>query len=385
MNRRVRPDRRECLAAGLAITAGLWAGRRASCPGELSQAGPRIWEGSTPPAFSLIPVVGDGRWIWREPPAETGLLEPREFSLTTRIEWRGKGDATSLWATTVAPVAHPEQELLDAEIVVEGCAAETRALADTAAQFIATAPRIVAGQRIVAELRQRWRLYKSSHGFSRERFPFEQPGLDEAAAIWLSSSPGIECRGGKLSGLAGSIASPNDHPWDKARAFFEWTCREIAPRPGDYTSVDEALKNRVGDCEERAGVFIALCRVSGIPARLVWVPNHAWAEFALADDEGVWHWIPAHTAAYPWFGWTGAHELVLQKGDRIVIPETGRPVRLLGDRWGSAGAMPELAITAELTPLGETIESAGPGARTRDRESRWQLVERHPDDQQMRV
>lgn len=379
-----RPDRRECLAAGFVIATGLWAERAQSAVGRSPEVAARIREGATPPAFSLIPVVGDGKWIWREPPAQTGLLEPREFSLTTRIEWRGRGDATDLWATTVAPVAHPEQEPLESETVVDGCAAEVRALAGTAAQFVATAPRIAAGQRIVAELRQRWRLFKTNHGFSRERFPQQQPELDEADRLWLSDSPGIECHGGKLVHLARSITSPNEHPWDRARAFFEWTIREIAPQPGNYTSVDEALRNRVGDCEERAGVFIALCRVSGIPARLVWVPNHAWAEFALADHEGDWHWIPAHTAAYPWFGWTGAHELVLQKGDRIVIPETGRPVRLLGDRWGSAGAMPELSITAELAPLGETVEAAGPGARARDNDSHWRLVSRHPDDQHMR-
>ena len=70
-----------------------------------------------------------------------------------------------------------------------------------------------------------------------------------------------------------------------------------------------------------SAVFVALCRAAGIPARLVWIPNHNWAEFYLTDKDGKGHWIPAHTACYFWFGWTGVHELVLQKGDRIRLPE----------------------------------------------------------------
>ena len=33
-----------------------------------------------PPSFAVIPVVGDGKWIWKDPPADgqSGYLEPRE-------------------------------------------------------------------------------------------------------------------------------------------------------------------------------------------------------------------------------------------------------------------------------------------------------------------
>ena len=85
-----------------------------------------------------------------------------------------------------------------------------------------------------------------------------------------------------------------------------------------------SLRRRTGDCEELAGIFVALCRSAGIPARLVWVPNHNWAEFYLTDHEGQGHWIPAHTSCYTWFGWTGVHELVIQKGDRLSVPHEKR-------------------------------------------------------------
>ena len=101
--------------------------------------------------------------------------------------------------------------------------------------------------------------------------------------------------------LAAKIAGQIGHPWDKAKAFHDWVWNNIEARIGYYTSVVEAIRDRVGDCEERAAVFVALCRVSGIPARLVWVPNHNWAEFYLKDHQGKGHWIPSHTSAYSWF------------------------------------------------------------------------------------
>ena len=68
----------------------------------------------SPPAFSVIPVVGDGHWIWNEPPADgVGYLEPRSYSLKIGIELEALGDADSVLATTPVPVAHPEQKIED--------------------------------------------------------------------------------------------------------------------------------------------------------------------------------------------------------------------------------------------------------------------------------
>ena len=112
-----------------------------------------------------------------------------------------------------------------------------------------------------------------------------------------------------------------------------------------------------------SAIFVALCRAAGIPARLVWVPNHNWAEFYLTDKDGQGHWIPAHTACYFWFGWTGVHELVLQKGDRIHVPERGKYFRLQEDwmQWG--GRRPRARFTGKLLPQpSKTSADAGPGA-----------------------
>ena len=143
-------------------------------------------------------------------------------------------------------------------------------------------------------------------------------------------------------------------------------------------AIDVALRDRLGDCEERAAVFVALCRASDIPARLVWVPNHNWAEFYLTDEKGEGHWIPAHTSAYAWFGWTGAHELVLQKGDSIRIPELPKPQRLLEDWLRRSGPKPDARYFADLKPLpsedaAKTNADAdpGPGERSKSASGEW--------------
>ena len=80
------------------------------------------------PAFSITPVIGDGKWIWRDPPDETGYLEPREFEVSVGMKMEGRGDGQNLVATTVAPVQFPEQKILDVKIETSGCSAELLSL-----------------------------------------------------------------------------------------------------------------------------------------------------------------------------------------------------------------------------------------------------------------
>ena len=141
----------------------------------------------------------------------------------------------------------------------------------------------------------------------------------------MGDSPGIQANASTVRKLASELGKEHAHPWDKSQAFVKWIRENIRPQIGTYTSVVTAIQRKVGDCEEMSALFVAFCRSSGIPSRLVWVPNHNWAEFYLTDHEEKGHWIPVHPACYHWFGWTGAHELVIQKGDRVQVPEQSSP------------------------------------------------------------
>lgn len=372
------------LAAGAAACGGLdFRG-----PRRLFAGMPALEEVEfTPPAFSIVPVVGDGKWIWNEPPKnETGYLEPRQFKLKIGIELNGRGDATQIQATTPAPIECPEQKLEEPKIQTDGCDATIREIGVDARQFYISADQIAAGQKIIATAEYKLTAYKQYFAYDRDRFPAEQKPPHDVVNMYLGDSPGIQTRIKEVRQLLDQLRGDTKHPWDLAKKFAEWVPRNIKPLIRPYTSVTAALDDRQGACAEMSAVFVALCRAAGIPARLVWVPDHNWAEFYLMDERHEGHWIPAHTACYFWFGWTGAHELVLQKGDRLKMPDRGNRLFRLQDDWMRwAGRRPEVRYIAELTPLASTPDGdPGPGARAKMASGEWKVVGKHPLDQYLR-
>ena len=367
-------ERRRFLAWGMSAAGGLAASGCGSA-GPLPDAD---GEPPPPPAWSVNPVVGDGRWIDREPPREPpGLYDKRPCEVAVTIEMRGRGNATDLRATTPVPTPHPEQSIDEVTIETAGCQARIQAVGEGAAQLLVSAPGIAAGQVLRATARFQLTLAKQCFGHTRDRFPAQQP--QPAAGIrtaFLGNSPGIETGSAQVRRLLETVRGPgSEHPWDLALRCWAWVREQIRPRIGPYTSVVKAIENRSGDCEEMAAVFVALCRRAEIPARLVWVPNHNWAEFHLVDERGTGHWIPVHTSCYPWFGWTGVHELVIQKGDRVTPAHARAPQRLVED-WGqAAGPRPTFRWTAELKPLPEKDgDDPGPGGRVKQDNGIWTLA-----------
>lgn len=338
------------------------------------------------PAWSFEPVVGDGKWIWREPPkTERGYLEPRTYDVSIGVELKGVEGQCEAMASTPVPVTHPEQRIDDVKIEKIGCDAAIRELAPGAGQLILHAPEIAPGQSVKAIAHFKITLFKQYHGFNKEQFSPEQvvPLVIRSAA--MGDSPGIQTNASVVRKLASQISNGYEHPWEKAEAFVKWIRTSIRPQLGEYTSVVTAIQRKVGDCEEMSALFVAFCRASGIPARLVWVPNHNWAEFYLTDHDQKGHWIPVHPACYNWFGWTGAHELVIQKGDRVRVPETSNPCRLLVD-WMRSNGRPKASYVASLTPLPPAeYGDAGPGKRTKDTKTgEWKLTGKHEFDRMAR-
>lgn len=339
------------------------------------------------PVHSIIPVVGDGVWIWNEPPEkERGYLEPREYTLDIGIELTGTGKQSEAMAATPVPLTHPEQKIEEVTIEKVGCKATIRELAPGAGQLLLHAPQILQGQTVKAIAHYKLTLHKQYHGYNVEQFPAAQKIPNDVRLGALFDSPGIQTSNAGVKKLAAEVSQGIKHPWDQAVAFAAWVRKNITPRIGPYTSVKDAVEKRVGDCEEMSATFVALCRAVNIPARLVWVPNHNWSEFFLVDHDGKGHWIPVHTACYGWFGWTGVHELVIQKGDRVKVPEQLATFRLLEDWLRSTGRHPTTNYVAELTPLPPSKGGeAGPGARKKDTKTgEWKLTGSHEFDRYAR-
>ena len=322
---------------------------------------------TAPPAFSVIPVVGDGKFIWTKPPqGQTGYLEPQPYSVNVGIELTGQGEGTQIRATTPLPIDCPEQKLEGGEVEIQGCEAEVRDVGEYARQLCLTAPQIAQGANDIREGQLHRRRSANSTTTISGAVPAKanrSPRPQQAVPRREPGHPDAEQGGPRFVGdLAGRLEAPLGPGARSSRPGFP---HNIRPQIGPYTGVITALEKRQGDCAEMSAVFVALCRAAGIPARLVWVPNHNWAEMYLTDKGGKGHWIPVHTACYFWFGWTGAHELVIQKGDRLRMPDRGsRFFRLQEDwmQWG--GRRPAVRYLAELTPQpAKTGEDPGPGAR----------------------
>lgn len=95
-----------------------------------------------------------------------------------------------------------------------------------------------------------------------------------------------------LRSLAAEICASEKNPYLKAKRIFAWISKNIiytaAPEYSTIPAISEyCMARRRGDCGIQALLFIALCRVSGIPARWQsgWtlapgkVNLHDWAMF----------------------------------------------------------------------------------------------------------
>ena len=153
--------RRDFLRMGVGTIAG------ASCIAASAQSAERPIELAAPcvadgpplrdctfprgPIRSVIPVVGDSKWVWTSPPkGQTGYLEPRRFEVKFGIELTGQGSAGQIMASTPVPVQLPEQKIDRYDVKSHGCVAKLRVLAPEAGQLILSAPSIVKGQTISA-------------------------------------------------------------------------------------------------------------------------------------------------------------------------------------------------------------------------------------------
>src|SRR5436190_17227869 len=97
-------DRRSFVTCAVAGAFGGAAG------GVAWQRRPEESFGPQPPISEIIPVVGDGKWIWTEPPNDKGYLEPRQYELSIGIKLQAEAAASDVKAATPVPVELPEQQ-----------------------------------------------------------------------------------------------------------------------------------------------------------------------------------------------------------------------------------------------------------------------------------
>jgi hypothetical protein len=112
--------------------------------------------------------------------------------------------------------------------------------------------------------------------------------------------------------------------WQRVEALYDYALKHVVYKLGDDKSSLAALADGVGDCQAISAVFVALCRTAKVPARMVWVDGHQYAEFYLESAAGQGGWHPVESAGTRAFGGMPLARVILQKGDAIRVPERPR-------------------------------------------------------------
>ena len=149
---------------------------------------------------------------------------------------------------------------------------------------------------------------------------------------YLRESKYMESNTKTVRSLAKETTGDYESAWEKVDAILRYVRSNIQykevliekPMRGALA----ALKTNEGDCEDMSALFISMCRAIDVPARLVRVPGHCWAEFYLVDDEKQGFWFPAQVAGTEELGSLQDNRVILQKGDSFRVPEEPKEEQL---------------------------------------------------------
>jgi hypothetical protein len=117
--------------------------------------------------------------------------------------------------------------------------------------------------------------------------------------------------------------APND--WNRVEELYDYVLKHVDYEEGAADkSALQTLQDGKADCHGIAALFVAMCRTDKVPARMVWVDGHQYAEFYLEDAAGKGHWYPVQSAGTRAFGEMPLPKVILQKGDDFRVPERRR-------------------------------------------------------------
>lgn len=236
-----------------------------------------------------------------------------------------RGACRNVAAYVATPLDCPEQSV---EIVGENLSpnvgsVDYRTLQNGARQMVITIPRLNSGESahalITFEVTSRPILppEKTDDLMVPKRVPRE-------VRAFVSGSPYIEVKHQKIKALAKEVLAEvpeSATDWEKVETIYDYVLEHIDYLEGPDKGAIDTLRDGQADCQGRSMLFIALCRANKIPARMVWVDGHAYAEFYLEDAESTGHWFPVESAGSRAFGEMPLARMILQKGDNFRVPE----------------------------------------------------------------
>ena len=276
----------------------------------------------------------------------SGLVDPKPYRALFRVEIKAPERGTTSFLGAF-PVVREWPEQTDVRLVSQktspGLSLRIKEVPNTCRYVVMRAGRIPPNGVVTAEMEftmTLWR-YLPDWGSVKTTLPQKARGLP---AKYLLPGPGIESDDPRVKAKAGALLA--DAPEDaakQARVFWQFVRSHVQYARAPFQGAAEALTSAKGDCEQRAALFVALCRSAGIPARCVGVPGHAYAEFFVEP----WGWLPAETAGQAWFAGIPEYRMITVKGDGFRVPELQGKMTFFTSRV-SAHGMPQVSIQREL-------------------------------------
>ncbi len=178
-----------------------------------------------------------------------------------------------------------------------------------------------------------------------ENFELLPPGNPDAFVIpkrlhrdveqYVKSTTCIESGNTQFVKMFHEITKDKPTDWEKVEAIYTFVQRNVnydetvkaKEAKGALALISQPEGQWKADCKDMCCLFVAICRAGKIPARLVRVPEHCYAEFYLepkdSENKGgktvqktaPGFWFPCQVAGTYSFGGIPERQPILQKGD----------------------------------------------------------------------
>lgn len=303
----------------------------------------------------------------------------RKYGETVSVKYRvgasiesTRGAVRDVLAIVAVPWECDEQEVivLEEDVSPEVESVDYRFVNDGARQMVITIPHLPNGTEAHAILTFEVRtktILPPDEFLAAQLVPPKKPDRD--LKRYLGRSPYIQHNHGKIRRTLKEIFDPKPAPgvetdavelttydddtasqtpvdelsaWQRVEKIYDFVQNHVEYLEGEDQSAVETLERKKGDCHDISALFVALCRADKIPARMVWVHEHQYPEFCLADGEGKLHWFPCESSGMRAFGEMPTARVIMQKGDNFRTPERRESLRyasdyLIGLPVGNAG------------------------------------------------
>lgn len=245
-------------------------------------------------------------------------VETWEFGLKIAAQGATRG----LTASVPVPIEWPEQGVELVETVQPDSVSKVsfKSIGNgDVKQMIMVVPRMAAGESVTCKVIMRIKKHYILEPKDTSRYVIGK--APSSVRKYLRPSPYIESGSKRIKEVDKQVGGHDLPAWEQVEKIYTWVRENIEYKfDREIHTCEEALDAGHGDCEELSSLFIAICRVRGIPARAVWIPGHTYPEFFLQDSDGNGHWFPCQAAGMYEFGAMSEIKPIVQKGDRFRVP-----------------------------------------------------------------